>query len=450
VCAFGAPQQKDGEKYGLACEKFRLEELIFYLYPDIFNLTMKKRKRIIPVMEVTPWCKGNSFKCLKNGNNFFPAMLKSIKGAEKYVLMEMYLFESGHVATSFIDALCTAAKRGVLVYLLLDHFGSWHLNSKDRKRLAESGTFLSFYNPLQTGKWLVNLRRDHRKLLLIDGLTAYTGGAGVTDDFSPLHRPEHFWCDTMVEMSGPVVSDWQSSFQSIWNQWGEPFIRKRIWIEVAYFIPSWKIRRALKKAARAGVDVRLLLPGRQTDHPSVRRISQRYYQSLLRNGVRIFEYAPRFLHSKVMLCDDWVSIGSSNLDKWSLRWNLEANQEVIDNHFSENMARIFLADLEESREIEYRNWLKRPWYVRLIEIFWESIMIWTEYLIQLRTIRVLSSSRKGIQSIFGRSKKKVINAAFFLLRSNLTLFSKNEIIVVELLIILYNETYFKSGENENN
>ena len=373
-------------------------------------------------------------------------MLKSIKGAEKYVLMEMYLFESGHVATSFIDALCNAAKRGVSVYLLLDHFGSWHLNSKDRKRLVESGTFLSFYNPLQTGKWFVNLRRDHRKLLLIDGLTAYTGGAGVTDDFSPLHRPEHFWCDTMVEMSGPVVSDWQASFQSIWNRWGEPVIniprpdhpheitgmegrlsifqaphrrdiirslfkrmrksRKRIWIEMAYFIPSWKIRRALKKAARTGIDVRLLLPGQQTDHPSVRRISQRYYQSLLRNGVRIFEYAPRFLHSKVMLCDDWVSIGSSNLDKWSLRWNLEANQEVIDNHFAEDMARIFLADLEESREIEYRNWLKRPWYVRFIENFWESIMIWTEYLIQMRTIRILSSPRKGIRSLFRRSGKR--------------------------------------------
>ncbi|MBE9503882.1 MAG: phosphatidylserine/phosphatidylglycerophosphate/cardiolipin synthase family protein [Proteobacteria bacterium] len=420
--------------------------MIFYLYPDIFNLTMKKREKNIPVMEGTPWYKGNSFKCLKNGNNFFPAMLKSIKGAEKYVLMEMYIFESGHVATSFIDALCKAAKRGVFVYLLLDDFGSWNLNSKDRKRLAENGVFLIFYNPLRYGKWLANLRRNHRKLLLIDNLIAYTGGAGVTDDFSPLHQPSDFWLDTMVEISGPVVSDWQSSFQSIWNQWGEPFInlpignhsieaadmegrvalllpphrrdiirsllkrirksRKRIWIEMAYFIPSWKIRRALRKAARAGVDVRLLLPGKQTDHPSVRRISQRYYQSLLRNGVRIFEYAPRFLHSKVMLCDDWISIGSSNLDKWSLRWNLEANQEVIDSHFAEDMARMFLADLEESREIEYINWLKRPWYVRFIENFWEAIMIWTEYLIQLRTIRLLSSPRKGIRSLFRRSKKK--------------------------------------------
>lgn len=398
-------------------------------------------------MEPSSWRKGNSFRLLKDGQSFYPAMIQSIESARRYILMEMYLVESGLVATRFIDAFCDAAMRGVFVCLLLDDFGSWSLGSQDRRRLAECGVAISFFNPLRYGNWFANLKRNHRKLLIVDGAIAFTGGAGITDVFSPEQRPLNFWRDTMVEISGPVITDWQASFQSLWAIWGHPVCslpdpepasetadmqgkltlmqppgrrdiirslisrirtaRRRVWIETPYFIPSRKMRHALKKAARAGADVRLLLPGVMTDHLPIRRISQRYYQPLLRNGVRIFEYEPRFLHSKIMLCDDWVSMGSSNLDKWSLRWNLEANQEVADHDFAEEVCLMFLSDFREGRKIRYGAWLKRPWYLRFSERFWQSVMVWAGCMLQMRKMRIFSSSRRTINHIFRRDRKNL-------------------------------------------
>jgi len=408
---------------------------------------MKDNKRRVSITEPASWREGNDFRLLKDAPAFYPLMIQSIESAKRYILMEMYLFESGHVAARFIDAFCNAAQRGVIVCLLLDDFGSWALGSHDRKRLAESGVSVAFFNPIRYGNWFDNLKRNHRKLLLVDGTIAFTGGAGITDAFSHEFHPSSHWRDTMIEISGPVIADWQASFQSLWDQWGHPafrlpvpgpvaekarirgrltllqppdrrdvirsvitrlrMARRRVWIETAYFIPSWKMRRALIKAARAAVDVRLLLPGAITDHPPVRRISQRYYQPLLRNGIKIFEYEPRFLHSKIMLCDDWVSIGSSNLDKWSIRWNLEANLEADDPDFADEARRLFLSDFGESREILYGAWLKRPWHLRFRENFWQSVMIWTEYLIRLREMRLVSSPRRTIKHLFHRNRKKL-------------------------------------------
>jgi phosphatidylserine/phosphatidylglycerophosphate/cardiolipin synthase-like enzyme len=105
--------------------------------------------------------------------------------------------------------------------------------------------------------------------------------------------------------------------------------RQRIWFATAYFIPSWSIRRKLKRAARAGIDVRLLLPGPITDHPGARHASRRYYGRLLKNVVRIYEYTPRFFHAKTVLCDNWVTIGSSNYDRWNLQWNLRLTRRSM-------------------------------------------------------------------------------------------------------------------------
>ena len=147
----------------------------------------------------------------------------------------------------------------------------------------------------------------------------------------------------------------------------------RVWIATAYFIPPWKIRRALKKAVRRGVDVRLLLPGPVTDHPAVRHAGRRYYQRLLRHGVRIFEYQPRFLHQKVIVCDDWVSLGSANLDRWNLRWNLEANQEVSDAGFARATCAMLANDFNDAVECRYETWRRRPWRARLPEWLWGMV-----------------------------------------------------------------------------
>jgi len=174
---------------------------------------------------------GNQFHLLIDGDQFYPAMLKTIDTARAYVLLELYLFESGTVAGRFIDSLLDAAARGVDVYLLLDDFGASGLLKKDRLRLEHGGVKVSYYNPLRYGLHytglLSNLFRDHRKLLLADGAIAYTGGAGITDEFDPPHNPHRRWRETMIEIRGPVVQDWQDVFQTNWRySTGEKLILK--------------------------------------------------------------------------------------------------------------------------------------------------------------------------------------------------------------------------------
>ncbi|MDF1615108.1 phospholipase D-like domain-containing protein [Desulfurivibrio dismutans] len=363
-----------------------------------------------------PWRPGNQIELLVDGEKFFPAMLAAIDQARRFVLLEFYLFESGRVAERFIAALCDAGQRGVYVGLLLDDFGARKLLPRDRQQLLAAGARLRFYNPLHYGKLRRNLFRDHRKLLIIDGRLAFTGGTGIADEFETAMQPMG-WHDVMLRIQGPVVADWMDMFLRTWRhqtresptfsplpdqpERGGQLARlvvnlptrtevkrsllkqlrqakERIWIATAYFIPSWKIRRRLRRAVRRGVDVRLLLPGPHTDHPSVRHAGRRFYASLLRSGVRIFEYQPRFIHAKIQLCDDWVSIGSSNIDRWNLRWSLEANQEVRDRQLVGQVAELFEHDFAQSHEMLYSQWRQRSWYRRLPERFWGWMDRWLE------------------------------------------------------------------------
>ena len=357
------------------------------------------------------WHEGNRFALLIDGTQFFPAMLAAIHDAVNFVALEMYLFESGDIATRIIDALSAAAQRGVAVNVLLDHYGSLALRDEDRTRLRASGAHLHFYNTLTVARWRRSFYRDHRKILIVDGAVAFVGGAGITDEFvAAIARPG--WRDTMVEIRGPVVRDWCELFAEGWqrstgeivgldyspvlqagtqrgrvvsNQARGPWeihrsilnrirsARRQAWLATAYFVPSWKLRRALRFAARTGSDVRLLLPGPLSDHPGVRHAGRRHYGGLLRHGVRIYEYQPRFMHQKILLCDDWVSIGSSNVDRWGQRWNLEANQEIDDRGAASGVAEMLTADFSQAQEITYADWCNRSWSRRFLEKFWGRI-----------------------------------------------------------------------------
>jgi phosphatidylserine/phosphatidylglycerophosphate/cardiolipin synthase-like enzyme len=367
-----------------------------------------------------PWRPGNRFELLVDGRQFFPLMLEAIEKAQRYVLLEIYLFESGAVATRFIDAFVRAASHGVKVKLLLDDFGALGLSPQDRERLMQRGVELLLYNPIHFSKHLRNMFRDHRKLLIVDGEVAFVSGAGITDEFDFPEDPEQSWRETAVRIRGPVLVDWQKLFVRLWNRHApEPLelpvpappaetddmrgrvtvttalarqdikrslynrmrhAKCRVWLATAYFVPSRKVRRALKQAARRGVDVRLLLPGPYTDHPAIRHAGRRFYTGLLRAGARIFEYQPRFLHAKTILCDDWVSIGSSNLDRWNLRWNLEANQEVEHASFGDAVKIMFDEDFRNSIECLYEAWRRRPWHARLREQLWGRVDMWLESL----------------------------------------------------------------------
>jgi cardiolipin synthase A/B len=362
-----------------------------------------------------PWRAGNRFELLIDGNRFYPRMLEAIDAARRYVLLEIYLVTSGTVMDRFIAALAKAAARGVAVHLLFDDFGARGLRAADRRRLTQTGARLVFYNPLFAGKLFRNLARNHRKLLLVDGEVAFVGGAGIDDVFDPPRRPQFRWRETMLRIEGPVVADWRELFALVWARHRGAALdlppapgrrvgtargqlnvnrgvrreevkrallrhvhraRRRVWIATAYFVPSRRILRALREAAGRGADVRLLLPGPHTDHPGVRQAGRRFYAGLLRAGVRIFEYQPRMLHAKVSLCDHWVSIGSSNLDRWNLRWNLEANQSVRDAGFAARVQAMFEDDFAESIEWTYEQWLARPWYERASEKFWGWVDQW--------------------------------------------------------------------------
>jgi phosphatidylserine/phosphatidylglycerophosphate/cardiolipin synthase-like enzyme len=352
-----------------------------------------------------PWRTGNSFRLLDGGGQFFPAMLAAIDAASESVLLEMYLVHSGIVATRFIAALVAAVRRGARVCVVLDSFGALGLTGADRSLLLAAGVELRLFNPLSLRKRLANLMRDHRKLLLTDGRTAFVGGAGLSDEFAG--GPRGPWREVMVQIEGPVVADWHRAFARTWRRCGPELtiaapsacpaaggnatgrlslsearqhsvlangvLRRidtalqRAWIMSAYFVPSRRFRKALRRAARRGVDVRLLVPGARTDHPWVRQASRRFYGKMLRSGVRIFEYQPYMLHAKVILCDHWASVGSSNLDRWSFRWNLEANQEVADAAFAETVCALFERDLTVSRPITRRYWRQRARLDRLRE-----------------------------------------------------------------------------------
>ncbi len=359
-----------------------------------------------------PWRSGNRFSLLLNGPQFFPVMLAAIAAARKQVLMEMYLVESGLVTERFVRAFVDAAGRGVQVQVLLDAFGSLGFSQEDSRRLVDGGVQLAFYNPLRLWKLKTNLFRTHRKLLVVDGELAYIGGAGISDELDG----EKGWRETQLEIRGPAVADWQALFAGDWTRWSEQpaarletpapegsagqrgrlvctggapqleikraFLARvnragyRVWLATAYFIPSTKVRRALRRAASRGVDVRLLLPGPITDHPAVRYASRRFYGRLLRHGVRIFEYQGRFMHTKVALADDWATVGSSNVDRWNLRWNLEANQEVEDQGFAAEIRAMLQEDFTHCEEISYWEWRRRSRVQRLREWLWGKVDRW--------------------------------------------------------------------------
>jgi cardiolipin synthase A/B len=369
---------------------------------------LKRRRPSREFADGGPWRTGNRFHLIAVSEEFFQRMLEAIDGACKYVLLEMYLVESGDLTDRFVAALAAAARRGLKVCVVLDGFGSLGLATADRARLRGAGVELRFYNALSWHKKLHNFLRDHRKLLVIDGQRAFVGGAGLTDEFAGLRGKGAPWRDQMVEIVGPVMIDWQRAFARTWRRCGgslglpDPAVtddageagaggrvvlseaaarsvlandvvhriaqaRERAWVMSAYFVPSRRFRKALRRTARRGVDVRLLVPGPRTDHPWVRDAARRFYGKLLRSRVRIFEYQPRVLHGKMTICDDWVSVGSSNLDRWSFKWNLEANQEIVDAAFADDAAEVFENDCRQSEELSPKRWPRRAWLHRVRE-----------------------------------------------------------------------------------
>ena len=367
-----------------------------------------------------PWRYKNTFEVLVDGIDYFSSMLDEIEKAKKCILLETYLFESGKTADIFIKKLCNARSRGAEVFIILDEFGSKGLNNNDRETLTKSGIQILLYNPASLLNFGKSLRRDHRKLLSIDERVAFIGGAGITDQFNP-ETSSDYWHDVMLKVSGNIVLDLNDSFNRIWKKQKFSLITEKpdnskkllryenkariltsagaekneivraiikhiraskhyVWLTSPYFISSWKIRRALRHAARKGVDVRLIFPGPHSDHPWVTYGIQRYYQRLLKANIAIYEFQPRFTHTKIILCDNWFTIGSSNLDRWNQFLNLDANIEVYDKQSHKNIVEVFKRDFSNSHLIILNQWNSRSLTLRFKEwisgfvIYWLSVL----------------------------------------------------------------------------
>jgi len=386
-----------------------------------------------------PWQSGNRFELLCEGPEFFSRMITDIQQAQHYILLEMYLIKPGMVSQRFFHAFREAVQRGVSVHLLLDAFGCSALSHQQLKELTDNGIQLALYNPIELKKHALALFRDHRKLMVVDGHTAYVGGAGLMDEFDSPRNPQHNWRENMVRIEGANVAQWQTLFVDNWQHWSDQHIqlrqsrqqdyngegrvsitrgpqfleikrsflnhvrnaREKVWLATAYFVPSRKLRRALRRTALRGVDVRILLPGPITDLPMVHYIAQRYYARLLRDGVRIYEYQQRFMHAKLVLCDDWVSIGSCNIDRWNLHWNLDANQEIRCGDFIDDTIAMFENDFSTSREVTLEQWRKRSIYRRFAIWFWSFFVYLTEKVLTrirpLRYWKLLRKTRKAIK-----------------------------------------------------
>jgi cardiolipin synthase len=352
---------------------------------------------------------GNCVEILTDGAQFYPAMLAAIRGARETINMECYIFKKGAIGDAFVDALAHRARAGVRVTIVMDAIGSFGAFRKLRKPLRAAGARVAVYQPF-TWYGLSRLNnRTHRELLVVDGETAFVGGAGIADWWAKPTRGKPAWRDTMARVTGPVVSDiagivaenWMESCGEILTgpdtykadkRTGDvaafaikssPADRatssralyqtlvegatRQVLIATPYFLPDKAFRRAIRRTGGRGVAMTVIVPGRHTDQRWVRLASRRMYGQMLEAGVRIFEYEAGMTHVKMLLVDDlWAVVGTTNLDNRSFEHNDEVNLAIRDAPVTARLALDFERDLARSREIQLSTWRRRPLWEKLI------------------------------------------------------------------------------------
>lgn len=358
---------------------------------------------------------GNHVQLLQNGSEFFPALIAAIDAAKVEVRLETYIFYLDESGTQVGEALLRAAARGVRVALLLDGVGSRLLPKTWLSAMKQAGVRILIYRPPYFG-WLanpINLRRLHRKITVIDARIAFLGGLNIMDDFVPVAWPGPR-LDYSVQISGPILSEIYRNVVLLWRlvarshlqptlarfpildpaapRAGDArvafivrdnfrhrrsienaylaaiaFARDDILIASAYFLPGRRFRQALKKAVQRGVRVRLLMQGR-TDHPFFLAASRGLYAELLSLGITIYEYDLSELHAKVAVIDkQWVTIGSSNIDPFSLLLAREANIVSDDPTLAAQLqAKLQLAIEQGAHQLESTHWQQRRWAHRFM------------------------------------------------------------------------------------
>ncbi|NEY34787.1 cardiolipin synthase B [Streptomyces sp. PRKS01-65] len=353
---------------------------------------------------------GNALLPLRNGDEIFAAMLRSIRTARRTVDMMTFVYWRGEIARRFAEALAERARDGVRVRLLLDGFGSRQIERDLLDLMDRAGVEVAWFRkPLYLTPFKQN-HRCHRKVLVVDEETAFTGGVGIAEEWCGDARNEHEWRDTHVRVRGPAVDGLAAAFAQNWAEchdtlfdtrdrftghtpegdavvqvvrgsaslgWQDMQTLLRVVIEsardrfrlaTAYFAPDAYFVGLLCAAARRGVEVEILLPGPHTDKRVCRLAGQHFYQDLLDCGVRIFEYQPTMMHAKVITVDRVAAlVGSTNFNRRSLDHDEEVMLAVLDEDFTAVLDRHFDEDVEVSRRIEKARWARRSPLRRLRE-----------------------------------------------------------------------------------
>jgi cardiolipin synthase len=368
-----------------------------------------------------PLIAGNRVGLLFDGPATMRAMMAAARAATSSINLETYIFDQDQVGREFAELLIEKQRQGVAVNIMVDAVGAISTPGEFFERMRAAGIRVLLFNPVNPAKakghWDLN-NRNHRKLMVVDGRVAFTGGINISSTYAnsslfrrhqkPVDQKEVGWRDTHVQIEGPAVAPLQWSFIDLWVQQeggelpkaeyfpplapvGDKMIRvlagdpqgdsdiykalvvaisqakKSIHITSAYFVPDQQIVDALVGAAKRGVDVRLVLPG-VSDHSMIRYAGQAFYDQLLSGGVRIFELQVAVLHAKTAVIDGaWSTIGSANIDRRSFIHNYELNVVVIDPAFGASMESAFREDLRDSREVVLDQWRQRPMVDRVKE-----------------------------------------------------------------------------------
>jgi len=356
---------------------------------------------------------GNRVTLFTDGPAFYPAMLEAIKGAKRSINMECYIFEDGRIGGQFVDALSERARNGVNVTVVVDAIGSFSLWGRRVSRLRAAGVRIMSYQALRWYSLHRINNRTHRELLIVDGSTAFVGGAGVADWWAyPTGRSKRPWRDTMARVEGPVVAALQGVAAENWLECcGEiltgrdffpdlkpcgdttAFVVKSspsdratasrvsfqlliegsdqsVRIQTPYFLPDRAFRRALVAMAQRGVQLTVIVPGKHTDQKWVRLVSRRMWGPLLKAGIRIFEYQPAMTHAKVLIVDDlWCVLGTTNLDNRSFEHNDEVNLAMRDPSVAARLLQDYERDLADSAEMTLAKWERRPLLEKIVSPF---------------------------------------------------------------------------------
>jgi cardiolipin synthase len=355
---------------------------------------------------------GNRVEILLNGEGTYPSLWKDIASAKKTVTVQMYYSQPGAVADTMAKYLSERARAGVRVLLLLDAFGSQPLSKEWIKGLRDARVEVAWLRPLRWYTLHKATQRSHVRVVVVDGRVGYTGGFGLADYWLGDGRHDDQWRETNIRFYGPTVAALQAAFASGWAETtgelltGDVFFppvafedkgnvnaglmhslptigstpaerflaltiagsRKTLYISNSYFVPNLDFCDLLIKAAKRGVDVRVLTVGQKTDVKTTWYAGRALYEKLLAGGVKIYEYQPTMMHAKTIVVDAlWSAVGSMNFDNRSIAFNNESQILALDPDVGQKMEQIFLEDLKYSKEIKLEEFKKRPWTGKVLE-----------------------------------------------------------------------------------